>query len=65
MDSNGSLWVLIVPYASLLVLMVPYKSLFVFLDPHGSLCVLIGLHSSGWTPKGPYRSLCSFVESNV
>ena len=52
MDSNGSLWVLIVLYAFLLVLKGPYKSLFVFLDSHGSLCDLIGLQSSGRTPKG-------------
>ena len=32
-DSNGSLWVLIVLFASLLVLMGPYESLWVLIGP--------------------------------
>ena len=40
MDSNGSLWVLIVFYASLLVLMGSYKSLCVLMDSIGSIWVV-------------------------
>ena len=40
-DSNGFLWVLIVPFASLWILMGLYSSLFVFTVFNGSLKFLI------------------------
>ena len=40
-DSNGSSWVLISPYASSLVFMGLYEFLCVLMDSNGSLCVLI------------------------
>ena len=46
MDSNGSLWVLIEPYAFLRVLMDFYRSLCALTDSTGSLWDLIGLCSS-------------------
>ena len=46
MDSNGSLWVLIVPYAFLLVLMSPYRALSVFMDFNGSLWFFLGSYLS-------------------
>ena len=47
MDSNGSLNVLIFPYAFLLVFMGPYSSVWILTSPKGSLQIFIR----------PYRSL--------
>ena len=57
MDCNGSLWVLIVPYASLLVCMSPYRALSVFMDFNGSLWVLLGSYLSRWFLVGPHEFL--------
>ena len=46
MNSNGSLLVLINPYASIWVFVGLYRSLFVPMDSNGSLWVVIGPCSS-------------------
>ena len=48
MDSNGSLWVLIVSFASLwiqeglLVFRGPYSSIWILMGLYGSLCIFMG-----------------------
>ena len=41
MESNGSLTVLIDPYASLWIVIATYVCLWEFISPHGSLWVLM------------------------
>ena len=57
MDSNKSLWVLIVPYSCLRILMGPsgpYRSLYGLMDSSGSLWVLIGPDASLLVFMGPF-----------
>ena len=59
-DSNGSLWVPIIPFASLWILMSimgPYRSLFVLTDFKGSIWVLKCPYLSLSILMGPYGSL--------